>query len=172
MSTASPTSQIHPAPSITSDPRYRAARRLIASGKSADGAIEMLATLVEEARSKYGEDSVDAAAVYYEYGNSLFRAVEKRRADNMDVMDDGGADVFSTANPSAPASAGALVAEEWTVYPLSMLPSLLEMTMIEEAGQSGWQTLYTGLEYLERFCAQQSLPSQGSSQVHSGEREV
>ena len=90
MSTASPTSQIQPAPSITSDPRYRAARRLIASGRSADGAIEMLATLVEEARSKYGEDSVDAAAVYYEYGNSLFRAVEKRKADNMEVMDDGG----------------------------------------------------------------------------------
>lgn len=88
MSTASPTSQIQPAPPITSDPRYRAARRLIASGRAADGAIEMLATLVEEARSKYGDDSVDAAAVYYEYGHSLFRAVEGRKADNMDVMDD------------------------------------------------------------------------------------
>ena len=96
MSTASPTSQIQPAPSITSDPRYRAARRLIASGKSADGAIEMLATLVEEARSKYGEDSVDAAAVYYEYGNGLFRAVEKRKAENMGIMDDEGADTSGT----------------------------------------------------------------------------
>ena len=95
MSTASPTSQIQPAPPITSDPRYRAARRLISSGRSADGAIEMLATLVEEARSKYGDDSVDAAAVYYEYGNSLFRAVEKRREDNVNIMNDGGADTAS-----------------------------------------------------------------------------
>lgn len=77
-----------PTPSITSDPRYRAARRLIASGRSADGAIEMLATLVEEARSKYGEDSVEAAAVYYEYGNSLFRAVEKRKDDEKVIMRD------------------------------------------------------------------------------------
>ena len=87
---ASPASQqqIQPAPSITSDPRYRAARRLISSGRSADGAIEMLATLVEEARSKYGEDSVEAAAVYYEYGNSLFRAVEKRKDDEKVIMRD------------------------------------------------------------------------------------
>eukprot|EP00563_Minutocellus_polymorphus_P004425 CAMPEP_0181042636 /NCGR_PEP_ID=MMETSP1070-20121207/12260_1 /TAXON_ID=265543 /ORGANISM="Minutocellus polymorphus, Strain NH13" /LENGTH=381 /DNA_ID=CAMNT_0023120871 /DNA_START=44 /DNA_END=1189 /DNA_ORIENTATION=+ len=88
MSTASPTSQTEPVPSITSDPRYRAARRLITSGRSADGAIEMLATLVEEARSKYGEDSIDAAAVYFEYGNSLFRAVEKRKAGEMEIMMD------------------------------------------------------------------------------------
>lgn len=107
MSTASPTSQIHPAPPITSDPRYRAARRLIASGRSADGAIEMLATLVEEARSKYGEDSVDAAAVYYEYGNSLFRAVEKRKADDMDIMDNGADTSGTTTRPKHDQKRGA-----------------------------------------------------------------
>ena len=99
MSSANPTSP-QPAPSVTSDPRYRAARRLISSGRSADGAIEMLATLVEEARSKYGEDSVDAAAVYYEYGNSLFRAVEKRRADEAEIMRDGPGDKPTTGTKS------------------------------------------------------------------------
>jgi len=102
MSSASPASQqIQPAPSITSDPRYRAARRLISSGRSADGAIEMLATLVEEARSKYGEDSVEAAAVYYEYGNSLFRAVEKRKDDEEVIMRDGNDDKPTSAASSA-----------------------------------------------------------------------
>ena len=105
MSSASPTPK-QPAPSITSDPRYRAARRLIASGRSADGAIEMLATLVEEARSKYGEDSVEAAAVYYEYGNSLFRAVEKRRADEAEIMRDDPGDK-PTAGPQSEKKPGA-----------------------------------------------------------------
>lgn len=95
MSSATPA-----APSITSDPRYRAARRLIASGRSADGAIEMMATLVEEARSKYGEDSVEAAAAYYEYGNSLFRAVEKRKADEREIMRDGPGEPTSNASPT------------------------------------------------------------------------
>ena len=104
MSSASPASQqTQPAPSITSDPRYRAARRLISSGRSADGAIEMLATLVEEARSKYGEDSVEAAAVYYEYGNSLFRAVEKRKDDEKVIMRDGNDDKPTSTVPSSSA---------------------------------------------------------------------
>jgi tetratricopeptide (TPR) repeat protein len=108
MSTDSQTSQIHPAPPITTDPRYRAARRLITSGRSADGAIEMLATLVEEARSKYGEDSINAAAVYYEYGNSLFRAVEKRKADEMEIMgEDTDKTIGPNHDPKSPAAAAA-----------------------------------------------------------------
>mmetsp|Transcript_25209 Transcript_25209/g.51459 ORF Transcript_25209/g.51459 Transcript_25209/m.51459 type:complete len:387 (+) Transcript_25209:40-1200(+) len=74
------------APTVVTDPRYRAARKLISTGRAADGAIEMLATLVEEAVQKYGEDSADAAAVYYEYGNALFRAAERRRMEEEDIM--------------------------------------------------------------------------------------
>lgn len=44
-------------------------------------------------------------------------------------------------NPLVPETPGALFAEEWTINPHSVLPSFLEMVMIEEAQRSAWQTL-------------------------------
>merc|ERR1712194_8666 len=60
-------------PAVTSDPRFRAGRKLVTSSNP-NAAIAMFATLVEEAEAKYGESSVEAAACYYEYGNSIIRA--------------------------------------------------------------------------------------------------
>lgn len=95
------------APTVITDPRYRAARKLISTGRAADGAIEMLGTLVEEAVQKYGEDSPDAAAVYYEYGNALFRAAERRRMEEEDIM---GED--AEEKPAAAAGAAKVAAAE------------------------------------------------------------
>ena len=41
-------------------------------GKTA-GAVEIFASLLEEARATFGEASIESAPAYYEYGNSLFR---------------------------------------------------------------------------------------------------
>lgn len=44
-------------------------------------------------------------------------------------------------NPMVPESVGALIAEESTIGPTSILPSFLERMMMEECRKSGWQTL-------------------------------
>mmetsp|Transcript_53850 Transcript_53850/g.155471 ORF Transcript_53850/g.155471 Transcript_53850/m.155471 type:complete len:422 (-) Transcript_53850:1372-2637(-) len=52
-------------------------------------------------------------------------------------------------NPLLPETAGALLAEEWTIDPQSTLPSFLERIMIEETQRSTWETLTTVLSHLE-----------------------
>ena len=44
-------------------------------------------------------------------------------------------------NPMLPTTTGALLAEEWTIDPQSILPSFLEMMMMEEARRSGHSAL-------------------------------
>ena len=68
-------------PVTLKDPRYRAGYRLIISGRAGEGAIDIFATLLEEARNKYGEVSIEAAPVYYEYGNALFRQFVKEEQE-------------------------------------------------------------------------------------------
>jgi tetratricopeptide (TPR) repeat protein len=60
-------------PKVTDDPRWKAARALVESGNSA-GAVDMFATLTEEAIARYSETSLEAAVCYYEYGNALLRS--------------------------------------------------------------------------------------------------
>lgn len=60
-------------PTVINDPRFKAARRLVTSGR-VEGAVDMFATLVEESITKHGDTSLEAAACFYEYGNALFRA--------------------------------------------------------------------------------------------------
>ena len=62
-------------PIITKDPRFLAGRTLVQTGRSAEGAIDIFATLLEESINKYGPESLEAASCYYEYGNALFRAI-------------------------------------------------------------------------------------------------
>lgn len=69
-------------PIIVKDPRFRAGSKLITTGR-AEGAIDMFATLLEEARNKYGESSIETAPVYYEYGNALFRATQVEDAEDV-----------------------------------------------------------------------------------------
>jgi hypothetical protein len=53
-------------------------------------------------------------------------------------------------DPTVPSSIGALLAEEWTIDPFSVLPSFLEMVMIEGASSSTRKALVTGMEALQR----------------------
>lgn len=71
-------------PKICSDPRFRAGRALVTMGKAAEGAVTIFASLLEEARNKYGETSLEAAACYYEYGHSLFCALSATDAESKD----------------------------------------------------------------------------------------
>mmetsp|Transcript_22974 Transcript_22974/g.32371 ORF Transcript_22974/g.32371 Transcript_22974/m.32371 type:complete len:402 (-) Transcript_22974:441-1646(-) len=72
-------------PRITEDGRFRAGRKLVCSGKANLGAVDMFATLVEGCRHAYGKSSIETAAVYYEYGNALFRAssIETSKEDKV-----------------------------------------------------------------------------------------
>jgi hypothetical protein len=65
-------------PTISTDPRFILARKLITSG-SPESAIDIFANLLERCREKLGEESLDAALCQYEYGNALFRAVLHRQ---------------------------------------------------------------------------------------------
>jgi len=65
-------------PNILSDARFRTGRSLVKSGK--DGAISIFATLVEESIHKYGSESVETAACYYEYGNAIFRELSRKES--------------------------------------------------------------------------------------------
>lgn len=68
-----------PKPKITKDARFRAARKLIERGR--DGAIDMFGMLLEEARTKYGEASIETAPAYFEYGMALFRESQRQQAE-------------------------------------------------------------------------------------------
>eukprot|EP00977_Amphora_coffeiformis_P004213 scaffold877_cov154-Amphora_coffeaeformis.AAC.5 len=59
-------------PKVVQDPRFRAGRSLVQKGKAAP-AVEIFASLLEEARTTFGEDSIESAPAYYEYGNALLR---------------------------------------------------------------------------------------------------
>ena len=61
-------------PKVVQDPRFRAGRSLVQKGKSAP-AVDIFASLLEEARTTFGEDNIEAAPAYYEYGNALLRDV-------------------------------------------------------------------------------------------------
>jgi len=74
-------------PTVTSDPRFRAACKLVKTGKAHCGAIDIFAALVEDTRSQFGETSLNSAASYYEYGHALFRAA-CRREDEKDMEED------------------------------------------------------------------------------------
>jgi tetratricopeptide (TPR) repeat protein len=46
---------------------------MMQTGRVSDGAVDMFATLVEEAIAKHTDTSIEAAVCFYEYGNALFR---------------------------------------------------------------------------------------------------
>ncbi|CAJ1958736.1 unnamed protein product [Cylindrotheca closterium] len=52
-------------------------------------------------------------------------------------------------NPMVPTTMGALLAEEWTIDPQSILPSFFEMMMIAEARRSGHEALKSGFSFVE-----------------------
>lgn len=78
-------------PNVLSDPRFKAARKLMKTGRVTEGPVEIFATLLEECINKYSDSSLEAATCFYEYGNALFRAVgnqsesisEDRQSDSL-----------------------------------------------------------------------------------------
>lgn len=69
------------APAVTRDPRFKAGRSLVQKGLASHGAVEIFESLAEEAGIKYGESSIEAAPAYYEYGNALLRAMNRRKME-------------------------------------------------------------------------------------------
>ena len=65
-------------PIVTRDPRFLAGRKLIEKGL-ADEAVDIYATLLEDTMQRYGDTSIETAPAYYEYGNTLLRAVTKQQ---------------------------------------------------------------------------------------------
>lgn len=69
-------------------------------------------------------------------------------------------------NPAVPSTAGALLAEEWSINPLATLPSFLEMFMMDEASRSARKSLDAGMGIL-----QQKLQAQAASSTTHGNEE-
>jgi len=67
-------------PVVAKDPRFLAGRKLVERGL-ANEAVDVYATLLEETRLQYGNVSIETAPAYYEYGNTLLRAVTKVQMD-------------------------------------------------------------------------------------------
>ncbi|CAB9500623.1 Peroxisome assembly protein 12 [Seminavis robusta] len=61
-----------------------------------------------------------------------------------------------SVNPAIPTTAGALLAEEWTINPLATLPSFLEMFMMDEASRSARKSLQAGMTLLQQKLAEQA----------------
>jgi hypothetical protein len=74
-------------PKITKDPRFRGGCKLIQSGR--DGAIDMFALLLEEARTTYGEASIETAPAYFEYGRALFRESQRQQQQQQQEQEQG-----------------------------------------------------------------------------------
>lgn len=73
--------ETHPVPIVTLDPRFKAGRNLIEKGLAAHGAVEIFESLAEEVGTKFGESSIEAAPAYFEYGNALLRAMNRRKME-------------------------------------------------------------------------------------------
>lgn len=66
------------------------------------------------------------------------------------IMDPRQPQAEPSTNSVVPTSVGALLAEEWTIDPYSVLPSFLEMLLIEEAGRSCRKSLENVLNAVNR----------------------
>lgn len=66
-------------PVVTRDPRFRAGRALIERGQC-EQAVDVFSTLLEEALRTYGDDNLESAPAYYEYGNALLRAFQQKKS--------------------------------------------------------------------------------------------
>eukprot|EP00545_Synedropsis_sp_CCMP1620_P009776 CAMPEP_0119016176 /NCGR_PEP_ID=MMETSP1176-20130426/11854_1 /TAXON_ID=265551 /ORGANISM="Synedropsis recta cf, Strain CCMP1620" /LENGTH=396 /DNA_ID=CAMNT_0006969509 /DNA_START=231 /DNA_END=1421 /DNA_ORIENTATION=- len=97
---------------MTLDPRFLAARQMMQAGRT-DGAVDMFATLVEEAIAKHLDSSLEAAVCFYEYGNALFRNVMNSHMED-DEEQEAAAAVSAAASliPASDIKAAAAAAAE------------------------------------------------------------
>ena len=67
------------------------------------------------------------------------------------VQDPNDVGTGSTATSAAfPSSVGALLAEEWSINPLSALPSFLELIMMEEVRRSGRDAVHSSIDIVQQ----------------------
>lgn len=62
-------------PAVVRDARFVAGRATVGQANS----IAVFATLLREAKASYGDDSLETAPAYYEYGNALFRFAQRQQ---------------------------------------------------------------------------------------------
>jgi transcription termination factor NusB len=70
-------------PTVAQDPRFRAGRALVQKGQAA-AAVNVFASLLEKARTTFGEAHVETAPAYYEYGNALLRGAPEEEEEGDD----------------------------------------------------------------------------------------
>ncbi|GKY99993.1 hypothetical protein MPSEU_000952800 [Mayamaea pseudoterrestris] len=100
------------APKGTLDPRFKVARTLVMNSRAAE-AVDIFAALLVQAVESHGEDSLETAPLYHEYGNALFRAYrnEVEREENEDE-EDAENDKAAAVDPETKRSAVAEAAEK------------------------------------------------------------
>ncbi|CAJ1943076.1 unnamed protein product [Cylindrotheca closterium] len=81
-----------PVPIVTLDPRFKAGRNMIQKGLAAHGAVEIFESLAEEVGNKFGESSIESSPAYFEYGNALLRAMNRRKMEAEESNDAGPTD--------------------------------------------------------------------------------
>lgn len=98
-------------PTVAQDPRFRAGRALVQKGQAA-AAVTIFASLLETARTTFGEAHVETAPAYYEYGNALLRG-----APPPEEEDDSSVEGGETAPMDGKRQAAAQAAEQRLVAP-------------------------------------------------------
>ena len=97
-------------PVVARDPRFRAGRTCMQQGK-AEQAVSIFATLLQEARQKFGDDHVETIPAYYEYGNALFRSLQQQEQvspeSTTDIQQEAEAEAVGDRKPSAREAAAA-----------------------------------------------------------------
>jgi hypothetical protein len=75
-------------PTVAQDPRFRAGRALVQKGQAA-AAVTVFASLLETARTTFGEAHVETAPAYYEYGNALLRGAPSPEEEDASSVEGG-----------------------------------------------------------------------------------
>jgi len=97
-------------PVIVRDPRYVAGRQTIGQASS----IDIFALLLEEAQSKYGNEHLETAPAFYEYGNALFRVAQRQQQaqdEELQQQQQQQSATSTTATATSSREAAALAAE-------------------------------------------------------------
>jgi tetratricopeptide (TPR) repeat protein len=87
----------YPIPKVVNDARFRAGRTLIKNGQ-ADKALNIFSSLLEEARTQFGDDHIETCPAYYEYGNALLRHFNRKQIQSSHHENNNGQQQHSVTN--------------------------------------------------------------------------
>lgn len=91
-------------PAVSSDPRFRAGRKLIQRGQVHLGAVNIFSLLLGRAKEEFGESSLETSAAGYEYGYALFLDATRDAGDGNCSGLNHTDDVIDERKPSANAT--------------------------------------------------------------------